>query len=51
VPLKNEYLGATVAWLRYQLAGDEVMKALFIGPSCGYCTQPKLWKVQQKDLQ
>jgi hypothetical protein len=50
VPLKNQYLGSTVAWLRYTLAGDDVMKQLFVGPSCGYCTQSTVWKVQQKDL-
>jgi hypothetical protein len=50
VELIKQFLGATAAWLRWQLADDQVMKALFIGPSCGYCSQPMAWKVQQKNL-
>jgi hypothetical protein len=50
LPLKAQYLGSSVAWLRWQLAGDQVMKALFVGPSCGYCMEPMVWKVQQRDL-
>jgi hypothetical protein len=49
-PLKSHYNGAVVAWLRWQLAGDERMKQLFVGASCGYCSQPMVWKVQQKGL-
>lgn len=47
---KLAYLAADVAWLRWQLAGDETMKALFVGPDCGYCKDTKLWLVQQKGL-
>jgi hypothetical protein len=50
-PLTKHFLGATVAWLRWQLAGDETEKALFVGPNCGYCMQTMAWKVQQKNLQ
>jgi len=49
-PLKVHYLASTVAWLRWQLAGDLVMKMLFVGPDCGYCKQPMVWEVKQKDL-
>jgi hypothetical protein len=49
-PLKRLYLASTVAWLRYQLTGDALMKALFVGPDCGYCKDTKAWKVEQKDL-
>jgi len=48
--LKKPYLAANAAWLRWQLAGDQQMKALFVGPSCGFCTQTAEWLVQQKDL-
>ena len=51
LPMKQQYMGATVAWLRWQLAGDQMMRSMFVGPSCGYCTQTALWKVQQKDIQ
>lgn len=49
--LIKQFMAATVGWLRWQLAGDEQSKALFVGPSCGYCTDTKAWLVQQKDLQ
>jgi hypothetical protein len=49
--LKVQYLAVSVAWLRWQLAGDRVMKAMFVGPDCGYCKQSTIWQVQQKDLQ
>ncbi len=49
-PLKVYYLASSVAWLRWQLAGDLTMKALFVGPDCGYCKQPMVWEVKQKDL-
>jgi len=49
-PLKKQYLGATAAWLRWQLAGDQTMKAMFVGPNCGFCTQTSTWLVQQKML-
>jgi dienelactone hydrolase len=49
-PLMKHFLAATAAWLRWQLAGDQVMKALFVGPSCGFCMETSAWKVQQKNL-
>jgi hypothetical protein len=49
--LKVQYLSVSVAWLRWQLAGDQVMKAMFVGQDCGYCKQSMIWKVQQRDLQ
>lgn len=49
-PLKKPFLAATVAWMRWQLAGDATMKPLFVGSSCGFCKDTTTWKVQQKDL-
>jgi hypothetical protein len=49
-PLKQLYFASTVAWLRYQLTDDAVMKALFVGADCGYCKDTKAWLVQQQDL-
>ena len=49
-PLKQLYLASTVAWLRYQLTDDAMMRALFVGNDCGYCKDTKAWLVQQKDL-
>jgi hypothetical protein len=48
--MKKAYLAANAAWLRWQLAGDQQMKALFVGPNCGFCMNTALWLVQQKDL-
>jgi hypothetical protein len=47
-PVKRHYLEGTVAWLRWQLAGDQTMKAKFVGPNCGFCMQTSTWTVQQK---
>jgi hypothetical protein len=49
--LKKEYLASTVAWLRWQIAGDQEMKKLFVGPDCGFCKQTTVWAIQQKNLE
>jgi hypothetical protein len=49
-PLKVHYLAASVAWLRWQLAGDQTMKAMFVGDDCGFCKDTATWQVRQKDL-
>jgi hypothetical protein len=49
-PLKVHYLAASAAWLRWQLAGDQVMKKMFVGDDCGFCKDTGTWLVQQKDL-
>jgi hypothetical protein len=48
-PHISRVAGATTAWLRWFLMGDETQKAQFVGASCGLCTDPN-WVVQQKDL-
>lgn len=50
-PLMKPYLAATTAWLRWQIADDASLRSLFVGPSCGFCTDTKTWTVEQKDLQ
>lgn len=49
--IKQAYLAANAAWLRWQLAGDETMKAFFVGSDCTYCKDKATWLVQQKKLQ
>ena len=44
------YLAATAGWLRWQLAEDQTMKRLFVGPSCDLCTRASVWTVQQRGL-
>jgi dienelactone hydrolase len=36
-----------VAWLSWQLKGDQKGKAMFVGPACGLCTTPS-WHVSAK---
>jgi hypothetical protein len=48
--LKKPFLAASAAWLRWQLAGDQTMKSLFVGANCGFCMQTTTWTVQQKNL-
>lgn len=38
-----------VAWLRWQLRGDEEAARQFVGPACGLCTRPE-WHVKSKGL-
>ncbi|MGK5555461.1 alpha/beta hydrolase family protein [Actinomadura kijaniata] len=35
------YRGPTTAWLRATLLGDARARALFFGPGCGYCGDPR----------
>jgi hypothetical protein len=42
--------GAVAGWFRWQLAGDLVMKKMFVAPpDCGLCTRQN-WSVQTKNL-
>jgi hypothetical protein len=42
--------GAVAGWFRWQLAGDLVMKKMFVAPpDCGLCTRQD-WAVQTKNL-
>jgi dienelactone hydrolase len=49
VPMRGGgvFTGAVTAWFRYQLMEDARAKALFEGPTCGYCTAPD-WAVKKK---
>jgi pimeloyl-ACP methyl ester carboxylesterase len=50
-PRMVQFLTAIGAWLRWQLAGDQTMKAYFVPAStCAFCTKPSVWKVQEKNL-
>jgi chlorophyllase-like protein len=51
-PKLKAFLTATTGWLRWQLAADQTMKALFVpSMTCTLCTQTSVWTVQEKDLQ
>jgi pimeloyl-ACP methyl ester carboxylesterase len=50
-PKMQAFLGATAAWLRWQLASDQTMKPYFVPAStCTFCTQTSIWTVQEKNL-
>ncbi len=50
-PKLKAFLTATAAWLRWQLAADQTMKAFFVpSGTCTLCTQTKVWTVQEKDI-
>lgn len=39
-----------LAWLDWQLKGDETAKKQFTGPDCGLCKSPSKWTVKKKKL-
>jgi hypothetical protein len=50
-PKVKAFMTATAAWLRWQLAADQTMKAFFVpSGTCTLCTQTALWTVQEKNL-
>ena len=48
-PNGGEFAGIGVAWLNWQLKGDQRAALMFRGPDCGLCLNPK-WVVQAKNL-
>lgn len=48
-PNGGEFAGIGVAWLSWQLKGDQKAALMFRGPDCGLCVNPK-WVVQTKNL-
>ncbi len=47
----GEFGKAGVAWLKWQLLGDEgaTGKGMFLGANCGLCSDPS-WTIQQKNM-
>jgi hypothetical protein len=48
-PDGGEFSGVAVAWLSWQLKGDQKAALMFRGPDCGLCVDPK-WVVRTKHL-
>ncbi len=46
----GEFGKAAVAWLKWQLKGDQTAKKMFTGADCGFCSNT-LWKIQVKNYQ
>jgi hypothetical protein len=45
----GEFGKAAVAWLKWQLKGDEAAKKMFVGTDCGFCSN-SAWKIQVKNF-
>jgi hypothetical protein len=48
-PNGGEFAGIGVAWLNWQLKGDQKAALMFRGADCGLCVNPK-WVVETKNL-
>ena len=46
-PGGGEFANVTVAWLKWQLKGDRDAAKMFVGETCGLCTNPN-WTTQTK---
>jgi hypothetical protein len=49
-PNGGEFSGIAVAWLNWQLKGDQRAALMFRGSDCGLCVNPK-WVVRTKNIQ
>ena len=48
-PYGGEFGRVGAAWLKWRLLDDQAAGALFAGPACGLCTNPR-WQVIKKQL-
>jgi len=48
-PNGGEFGKAAVAWLKWQLKGDQAARKMFVGADCGLCSNAA-WKVQVKNV-
>ncbi len=49
-PNGGEFGKVAVAWLQWKLKGDETAGKMFVGSSCGLCTDTK-WKFEKKRME
>ena len=49
-PYSDRIATVITGWLRWQLMGDQTLKAMFAGDMCAVCTDSN-WTVKQKNLQ
>jgi hypothetical protein len=45
----GEFGGVAVAWLNWQLKGDQKASSMFVGSDCGLCVNPR-WVVSKKNI-
>ena len=48
-PNGGEFGRVAVAWLKWQLKGDDTAGVMFTGPSCGLCNHAE-WKFEKKNI-
>jgi dienelactone hydrolase len=48
-PNGGEFGVVAVAWLKWQLKGDQTAKKMFAGPDCGLCEHTE-WKFEKKNI-
>ena len=48
-PYGGEFSGVAVAWLNWQLKGDQRASLVFKGANCGLCVNPR-WVVRKKNI-
>jgi hypothetical protein len=48
-PHGGAFSDAAIAWLKWQLNGDEEAALMFKGEKCGFCMDPE-WKVETKNI-
>jgi hypothetical protein len=48
-PNGGEFAGVAIAWLNWQLKGDQHSALMFLGADCGLCVNPR-WVVQKKNI-
>jgi glyoxylase-like metal-dependent hydrolase (beta-lactamase superfamily II) len=48
-PNGGEFGGVAVAWLNWQLKGDQRSALMFVGKDCGLCVNPR-WVVRKKNM-
>jgi hypothetical protein len=48
-PHGGAFSDAAIAWLKWQLNGDEEAALMFKGEDCGFCRDPQ-WKIETKNI-
>ena len=49
-PHGGAFSDTTIAWLKWQLNGDEEAAFMFKGEDCGLCKDPQ-WKIDTKNIE
>src|SRR5690606_28668164 len=47
-PGGGPFASGPLAWLKWQLQGDETARAMFVGEDCGFCSSDSGWALRRK---